>query len=387
MALWQVPLSCSWTGRPIVPTPMCARRFLAVIFFLTLIVVVAGFAIFQWGGNVLLKEATPKGHFVATEAGGGPDYTQASSWVARPGMPGDPGLWVPKGASPSNSGKAAVFFIHPTTYLQNDRWNAALFVGGDTAFRTNLFVQSQASAFNGAGQIWAPRYRQAAYGAFLLDSADAESALDFAYQDIAAAFDEFLKEAGDRPIILAGHSQGALHLMRLLRERKAQLGHRLVAAYVVGWPIDTASDLPELGFPACHATEDKGCLLSWMSFGEPANPSLILDEWKRTRGFNGGERSPKDILCVNPITGSENGAAGADANPGTLVPSADLKSATLEPGVVGAHCDNGLLKLDGQIPPMGPFVLPGNNYHVYDYALFWSAIRRDAERRLAAWRG
>jgi hypothetical protein len=30
-------------------------------------------------------------------------------------------------------------------------------------------------------------------------------------------------------------------------------------------------------------------------------------------------------------------------------------------------------------------VMPGNNYHVYDYALFWGAIRRDAERRLAAW--
>jgi hypothetical protein len=35
---------------------------------------------------------------------------------------------------------------------------------------------------------------------------------------------------------------------------------------------------------------------------------------------------------------------------------------------------------------MGPYVLPGNNYHVYDYALFWGAVRRDAERRLAAWR-
>ena len=39
----------------------------------------------------------------------------------------------------------------------------------------------------------------------------------------------------------------------------------------------------------------------------------------------------------------------------------------------------------GEIPPLGPYVLPGNNYHVYDYALFWAAIRRDAERRLAAW--
>jgi hypothetical protein len=30
-------------------------------------------------------------------------------------------------------------------------------------------------------------------------------------------------------------------------------------------------------------------------------------------------------------------------------------------------------------------VLPGNNYHVYDYALFWQAVRNDVERRLAAW--
>jgi hypothetical protein len=60
-------------------------------------------------------------------------------------------------------------------------------------------------------------------------------------------------------------------------------------------------------------------------------------------------------------------------------------SATVDPGVVGAHCDKSLLILDGKIPPLGPYVLPGNNYHVYDYALFWGAIRRDSERRLAAW--
>jgi hypothetical protein len=364
---------------------MCARRFLTAVFILTLIVVAGAFAIFQFGGNVLLREATPKGHFAAAQAGGGPDYTQPSSWVARPGLPDDPASWLPDGVEQSSTGNAAVFYIHPTTYLENDRWNAPLDAGGETAFRTNLFVQSQASAFNGAGQIWAPRYRQAAFGAFLLDSKDAQEALDFAYSDVAAAFGEFLKQAGDRPIILAGHSQGALHLMRLLRERKAELGHRLVGAYVVGWPIDTAGDLPALGVPACRTAADTGCILSWMSFGNPANPSLILDQWKRTNGLTGGERRADYILCVNPITGTQDGAAPPQANPGTLIPSGNLKSATLEPGVVGAHCENGLLKLDGQIPAMGPFVLPGNNYHVYDYALFWSAIRRDAERRLAAW--
>ena len=52
-----------------------------VIFVLTLIVVAGAFAFFQWGGDVLLKSATPKGHFEAAAAGGGPDYSKASSWV------------------------------------------------------------------------------------------------------------------------------------------------------------------------------------------------------------------------------------------------------------------------------------------------------------------
>jgi hypothetical protein len=368
---------------------MCARRFLTAIFILTLIVVAAGFAIYQWGGNVLLKQATPKGHFEAAEAGGGPDYSQASSWVARPGMADDPALWLPDGVSDATTGKAAVFFIHPTTYLSNDRWNAPLLAGGDTEWRTNLFVQSEASAFNGTGEVWAPHYRQAAFGAFLLDTADAESALYFAYADVSAAFDQFVKESGDRPIILAGHSQGALHLIRLLRERIAgkPIAKRLVAAYVVGWPIDTLSDLPALGLPACATPAETGCILSWMSFADPPNPSLILDEWKRTRGLTGGDRAPDKILCVNPISGVKDGAAPPQENPGTLVPSSDFRSAALLQHAVGATCRKGLLIVEGDIPTYVPPPLPGNNFHVYDYALFWGAIRRDSERRLAAWRG
>ena len=33
-------------------------------------------------------------------------------------------------------------------------------------------------------------------------------------------------------------------------------------------------------------------------------------------------------------------------------------------------------------PQLGPYVLPGNNYHVYDYGLFWANIRADATKRL-----
>jgi hypothetical protein len=368
---------------------MCARRFLTAVFILTLLVVAAGFALYQWGGNVLLRSATPTGHFQASAAGGAPDYNQASNWIARPDFADDPSRWQPaNGRQPDPIATAArIFYIHPTTYLERDRWNAPLMPAGQTEFRTRLFAQSQASAFNRIGAIWAPRYRQAAYGAFLLDNADARNALDLAYQDVAAAFDRFVTENPEGPIILVGHSQGALHLERLLREEIAgkPVAKRVVAAYVVGWPISTTADLPALGFPACRTPEQTGCILSWMSFGQPANPDLVLNSYEKSAGFLGKSRKREDVLCVNPLTGTQNGAAPLAANGGTLVPSANMTSASLVPGQVGAHCDKGLLLLDGQVPPLGPFVLPGNNYHVYDFALFWGSIRNDAATRLAAW--
>ncbi|HEX4762249.1 MAG TPA: DUF3089 domain-containing protein [Sphingomicrobium sp.] len=366
---------------------MCARRFLFVIFVLTLLAVAAAFAMFEWGGNVLLQQATPRGHFEAAEAGSSPDYANFDSWIARPGIADDPSNWLPEGVARAGAEDAATFYVHPTTYLERDRWNAPLHPARQVEARTRLFVQSQASAFNGNTQIWAPRYRQAAYGAFLLKTADAQKALDLAYSDVSAAFDEFVEQVPkDRPIILAGHSQGALHVARLLLDKKPRIRGRLIAAYVVGWPISDSADLPPMGLRACSHPEETGCLLSWLTFAEPANPDLILDSWSGTRGRTGVRRNRRDILCVNPLTGTRGGHARPAANPGTLLPAADLGSATLVPRRVGARCTNGFLYLVGEVPRLGPFVLPGNNYHVYDYALFWGAIRRDTERRLGAWR-
>jgi acetyl esterase/lipase len=364
---------------------MCARRFLILVFFLILLFVAGAFAIFQFGQKVLIRQATPQGHFQAPATSSLPDYSKAETWISRPDIPGNPSRWLPPGADPAESTSAAVFYIHPTTYLERDRWNAPLSGNSGDDDRDSLFVQSQASAFSGAGTIWAPRYRQAAYGAFLLRSEDAEKALDLAFSDVSAAFDEFLKRNPEGPIILAGHSQGALHLSRLLQKHASQLNGRLVAAYVVGWPLSVTADLAPAGLNACNDPEQTGCVLSWQSFGSPANPDLIMDAWEGTRGPSGMKRERKDMLCVNPLTGTKDGRASPQANAGTLVPAPDLKSARLEAGRVGAHCDNGLLILDGDIPALGPFVLPGNNYHVYDYALFWTAIRRDSVRRLRAW--
>jgi hypothetical protein len=199
------------------------------------------------------------------------------------------------------------------------------------------------------------------------------------------AFAQFVREAGDRPIILAGHSQGALHLTRLLRDHVAgqPIARRIVAAYVVGWPISKSADLPRMGLPECTAADQAGCILGWQSFAEPADPSLILDTFDATTGFDGTARKGTAMVCTNPITGTAGASAPASANLGTLFPSADLTTATLQPGRVPARCEGRGILMIGEPPELGPYVLPGNNYHVFDYSLFWANVRADAARRLA----
>jgi predicted esterase len=136
-------------------------------------------------------------------------------------------------------GEAAVFFVHSTTFLGRDHWNAPL-DDIDSRRRADLLVAATASAFNDAGPVWVPHYRQAALGAFLTHGPARDQAIDLAYADIRAAFSAFLAALpADQPIILAGHSQGALYVARLLRDRvrATPLARRLVAAYVIGWPV------------------------------------------------------------------------------------------------------------------------------------------------------
>ena len=367
---------------------MCARRFLYLIFWLTLLVVAGAFAIFQYGGSTLARMATPKGHFAPPPPQSGPDYALGSSWLARPGNDVSPAAWVPSDiVTTIAESPTATFYIHPTTYLERDRWNATLDAGGDAGFRAQVFVQSQASVFNAQSEIWAPRYRQAAFGAFLLKNEDATKALDLAFGDVLAAFDAFLAaQSAAVPIILAGHSQGSLHLLRLLVDRKDALKGRLVAAFVAGWPVGLRADLPATGLPPCASPEQAGCVLSWQSFAEPANTTLVTGAWAGMPGLTGTPRTAGDMLCVDPISGMQGGRSDASDNPGTLVPTADLASAALVANRVSSRCDGGFLMLGGAVPAMGPYVLPGNNYHVYDYALFWANIRADAERRIRAFR-
>ena len=363
-----------------------ARKFLYLMIVLILLVIAGGFA-FRFYWNDLMKAALiPSAQFEGGAVAPEHAYEKPGMWFARPDIPNNPALWTPANYKPGDKPPVAVFFIHPTSYIDRAHWNAPLDDARANQY-AEVFLRGQASAFNDIGEIWAPRYRQATFGAFLTSKAEAQKALDFAYRDVIAAFDEFLREVGpDRPIILAGHSQGALHLERLLRERVAgqPLAKRIVAAYVVGWPISRTTDLPALGLPECATADQTGCILSWQSFAEPADPSMITDVYDASTGFDGKPRKGTDMVCTNPITGTPGAAADAKQNLGTLVPSHDLGTATLAvPGVPAKCFGRGFLSI-GQPVNLGGYVLWGNNYHVFDYSMFWVNVRNDAARRFAA---
>ena len=367
---------------------MLARRFLWVVAGLTVLVLTGALLYRLFGAELIRFTMVPTAAFEGGPPPAPGAYADGSRWIARPPMDGSPAAWLPAGMAREGAARASVFFVHPTSYLGTSHWNAPL-DDGESQWRAKLFVQSQASVFNHVADIWAPKYRQATFGAFLTTKAEAQQALDFAYRDVAAAFDQFLKEApADRPIILAGHSQGSLHLTRLLAERIAGKADakRIVAAYVIGWPVSIPADLPALGLPACERREQSGCVVSFQSFAEPADPELVTDVYDKSAGRTGIPRAGSPMLCTNPLTGGLGGEAPAAANPGTLVPNEELTEGRLQAPGVPARCDvRGFLLIGEKGPDLGPYVLPGNNYHVYDYTLFWSALRTDAAARVAAW--
>ena len=102
----------------------------------------------------------------------GATYARADMWIARPDIGGNPALWAPPGFAPTPSPRASGF-LRPPDQLPRILGLERGLDDEESQDRARLFVRSQASAFNSVGAIWAPKYRQAAFGAFLTDQDNA----------------------------------------------------------------------------------------------------------------------------------------------------------------------------------------------------------------------
>ena len=317
----------------------------------------------------------PDGIFQAAHTPTPPNYSLAAAWAAHPytidkaDRSPDPET-LPNRQSES---EADVFYLHPTTYIGKrgeDGWNGSIYDLKLQERTDEGAVLYQASIFNGAGRVFAPRYRQAHLRAYDPDKDErsARRAFDLAYSDVKAAFEYYLQHYNDgRPLIIAAHSQGTTHAMRLLREffDGQPLQQQLVVAYLVGMPV--AGNYFRF-IKACGGPDEVGCFCSWRT-------------WRRGR-YPDDHNPENNIAVTNPL----NWTTTSTYAPGSLNDGAVLKRFDkIRLHVADAQVENGILWTHKPKFP-GSFFLLSANYHIGDYNLYYVNVRQNAIRRVDAYR-
>ena len=308
---------------------------------------------------------TPDQPFTETARPASPDYANPASWAALPERD-DLADSVPVGATDAQAtAPVDVFFLHPTTLLSADAWNQSLDDAAVNQWTDETVMRGQASVFNGCCRVYAPRYRQATLAAFFDDGESGSRALALAYEDVVDAFRYYMTHFNEgRPFVLAGHSQGSRHADYLMADEivGTALADRMVAAYPIGFELDGSN-----GVPVCETPTQTGCQVTWNTVGPSAGDLFA---------------SP-DNICVNPLTWRVDGThADHDANLGAV--NFDAGN-THEPGAADAQCRDGRLYLS-EIRSSNYSMMPlgRDNYHIYDYALFYVNIRQNVETRVDA---
>lgn len=298
-----------------------------------------------------------------------PDYSNEDNWSALPWRE-DTADDVPNDTYQNNQANAAVdvFFIHPTTIMAKDGvWNADVTNEKANKKIDNLPVQHQASVFNGVAKVYAPRYRQANYEAFMqLGTSNSNQALQIAYQDVKSAFLYYLENYNEgRPFIIAGHSQGTFHAIRLIQELvdTTELLDQMVNAYLVGMPVEYSSF--QVCRPCMNEVENH-CYLTWNTMKKKSYPKFY-------------DQYFKDAVCHNPLSWETNEFyCDAKFHEG-MVPK-EFKKLLKHRYGAQVHC--GILWVDAVKIPGIPFTRLVKNWHIGDYNLFYGNIRENLTIRV-----
>lgn len=359
----------------------------------------------------------PKAKFSDREPPPAPDYSNVATWAAHPERPGKAHL-APPGLRAIDKPAADAFFIHPTSYFGTRFWNAPLDHPHANELVDEMIIPGQASVFNGACRIIAPRYRQATFYSFLHGTDSGRAALELAYSDVLAAFEHYLKHWNNgRPFFIASHSQGTVHAMRLLKERidGTELADRVVAAYTIGFrfPQEQFDSGYFQSFHPSKSATDTRCVVAWDTYSDVGGPSHWVDRaeiWYSNANGTGKwvRRAHKRPVGTNPLTWTtDTEPVSADENKGA-VHVALSKANPVRWKEFGGESPIGLradglsephiaevsatLGRDGFLYVSWPrtkaftmAIMPGGNFHNYDYGLFYMNLRDNVMQRLNAY--
>jgi len=305
----------------------------------------------------------------------GPDYSNATNWLALPSSPD---------AKPVD-----VFFLYPTAYQQSSQSdpivcsidNPQMQAGAKSAFART------ATAFETEANIYAPWYEQAAIQVLAMPFDQQQSIVGGQpTSDAIAAFDYYIQHYNKgKPFILASHSQGSNIMVNLLADYMKDhpdVYKRMIAAYVPGYSITPQylQQNPELKFAT--GPDDTGVLISYNTVS-PTNSApdpVVLP----------------GAMVINPITWTTDqtpataaqnlGSLGVDSqgnvlldaqgNPQKVLNYADATIDTAKGELICSTVDQSTLAPGNQMVASGI-------YHSYDYPFYYFDLRDNAAKRIA----
>lgn len=287
--------------------------------------------------------------------------TMASCGVNRENVDsgwGDAGSWY-DGIREADTEKADVFYVLSTNVLSSvdsagvESFNALL--GDGEREIMNMEFAYMDDLFGDSFNFYAPYYHQFTMSSTLSEDNYA-AAYGVAVEDVESAFDYYMAHFNNgRPFVLAGFSQGAMHVLSLLKHMTDEQYSRMVAAYMMGYRV-TAEDLEH---PHVVAAEDATTKGVTVSFNSVADTSAI---W---HSITDGAAT-----CINPVTWT------TDSTPAPMFYGEDSLSISVLPEY------NVLLVGDIDVDsyvfaPLEPFVARGNLHH-WDILFYHDYIRENA---------
>jgi hypothetical protein len=238
-----------------------------------------------------------------------PDYSRDSAWLCLPGRADACGRPLATTALNANgygsTGQVVAernpgidcFYVYPTV-SRDPGLNSDLAPG----MEENGTAMVQLARFGSVCRTFAPIYRQVTATALPRAFAGEDVRPNFAtaYADVLAAWKDFLARRNQgRPFVLIGHSQGSIHLLKLLQEEieGKPVAKKMLSAILLGWAVEVPEGKLVGGSlkstPLCTRMGQTGCVITYMSFRASAPP--------RAGSFLGRAARPGMTAgCTNP---------------------------------------------------------------------------------------
>jgi pimeloyl-ACP methyl ester carboxylesterase len=239
----------------------------------------------------------------------GPHYERDTAWLCLPGR-ADPcgtplsttalntnGYGSTGQVLPDKAAKVDCFYVYPTV-SRDPGLNSDLVPG----LEENATAAVQLARFGTVCKTYAPIYRQVTATALPRAFAGEDIRPNFAtaYADVLAAWRQFLAGRNQgRPFVLIGHSQGSIHLLKLLQEEieGKPVAKKMLSAILLGWAVEVPEGKLVGGSlkstPLCTKVGQTGCVITYMTFraSAPPPPGSFLGRASRA-GMTAG--------CTNP---------------------------------------------------------------------------------------